>query len=312
MLSFIMPAKNAETYIQDAIAGVINLNSSEWELIIIEDHSSDDTYKVAKDAAVRNDRISVYKNAGCGKVEGLNFGYSLTSGDIIKCIDADDIVNEDLLGYCDVVNGFEVMCHNYFVMSADLKLIGISEINESIINDNFVQYFKTLKSIPRWNWTFSRNLANLIFPMPENLPYEDIWFSLIIKKHATIIHHVEKPLYVYRQHGHQTYGGVLNYNRQVTAFRARRNLKLINELEKNYSAFFNGEEEVITLLEPVRTYFQLLASNNGKIMNIITGNMPATMKVKLIVMSKLSFLIPVFLKIRFKLTSIALKKKGVL
>ena len=88
-------AKNAGRHIGDAINELQKEDASPWELIIVDDHSLDNTFEIAKSFAENDNRIIVRKNIFSGKVLGTNFGFTLTNGDIIKCIDSDDILNVD-------------------------------------------------------------------------------------------------------------------------------------------------------------------------------------------------------------------------
>jgi hypothetical protein len=53
----------------------------------------------------------------------------------------------------------------------------------------------------------------------------------MVKRYAERIVHVDRPLYLYRQHAGQTYGGILNFTRDRIEFRAKRMLRLISALE---------------------------------------------------------------------------------
>ena len=83
-------------------------------------------------------------------------------------------------------------------------------------------------SIPKWSWSFNRRLGDILFPMPETLPFEDVWISFLIKKNANKIYSIKEPVYLYRQHSGQTFGGIINYSKDIVIFRAKRLLRLIN------------------------------------------------------------------------------------
>ena len=80
MISFIIPAKNVSTYIEQALQPFLQGKSSDWELIIIEDHSTDKSFELISKLIEEHEAISVYRNSGVGKVQGLNMGLEKAKG----------------------------------------------------------------------------------------------------------------------------------------------------------------------------------------------------------------------------------------
>ncbi|MBE6638187.1 MAG: glycosyltransferase family 2 protein [Ruminococcaceae bacterium] len=92
MISIIMPAYNAERYIEEAIRSVIDQTYTHWELLIIDDCSDDNTYAIAMEYAGKDSRISVYKNdKNMGVAATRNRGFDLCSGDYVALLDSDDV-----------------------------------------------------------------------------------------------------------------------------------------------------------------------------------------------------------------------------
>lgn len=92
LISIITPAYNVEKYIGRTIESVLNQTYPNWELIIVDDHSKDDTWKVASEYAVTNSRIKVIKtteNGGAGVAR--NTGIKQATGDYIAFLDSDDL-----------------------------------------------------------------------------------------------------------------------------------------------------------------------------------------------------------------------------
>lgn len=72
MISIIMPAYNSAKYINSAINSVLNQSYSDYELIIVDDCSQDNTYEIIKEKAAEDLRIRIYqnkKNIGVSKQE---------------------------------------------------------------------------------------------------------------------------------------------------------------------------------------------------------------------------------------------------
>lgn len=92
LVSVIMPAYNASHFIEEAIKSILNQSFSRFELIVIDDCSSDDTYKIAKSYATNDKRIRIFKNKRNLRIAGtLNRGIELSKAKFIARMDADDI-----------------------------------------------------------------------------------------------------------------------------------------------------------------------------------------------------------------------------
>jgi teichuronic acid biosynthesis glycosyltransferase TuaG len=89
-VSIIMPAYNAEKYIAESIKSVIDQTFKNWELIIIDDGSTDNTKVVVAQYAQNDNRIKYFwqKNGRQGKAR--NLGLANAKGELIAFLDADD------------------------------------------------------------------------------------------------------------------------------------------------------------------------------------------------------------------------------
>lgn len=97
-ISVIMSVYNGEMYLAEAIESVINQTYKNWELIIINDCSTDTTAEILADFASRDGRIKVYTNEVNLKLpSSLNKAVSLCNGKYIARMDADDICLADRL-----------------------------------------------------------------------------------------------------------------------------------------------------------------------------------------------------------------------
>jgi len=97
LVSIIMPAFNEEKYIVEAIQSVQQQSYTNWELLIIDDHSTDQTWQVVEKAMCEDGRIKLYRNKGKGVSAARNMGLDLASGKYITFLDSDDIFYSDAL-----------------------------------------------------------------------------------------------------------------------------------------------------------------------------------------------------------------------
>ena len=92
MVSIVMPAYNAEKYIEQAIRSVINQTYKDWELIVIDDGSIDNTASILFELAALDSRIHALKNEkNCGASYTRNRAISLARGEWIAFLDSDDL-----------------------------------------------------------------------------------------------------------------------------------------------------------------------------------------------------------------------------
>ena len=90
LFSIIVPCYNAEKYIQQLINSVITQSIPNWELILIDDGSTDNTAAICKTAANCDSRIRYIYQENAGVSNARNHGLRESQGIYITCIDADD------------------------------------------------------------------------------------------------------------------------------------------------------------------------------------------------------------------------------
>lgn len=92
LVSVIMPAYNAEAYIEEAIRSVMAQTFTHWELIVIDDGSHDGTCAIVKRLMAEDSRIRLEQNpANMGVARTRNHGLDLCRGDYVALLDCDDI-----------------------------------------------------------------------------------------------------------------------------------------------------------------------------------------------------------------------------
>ena len=97
-VSIIMPAYNAEKYIEEAIRSVMTQTYKEWELIVINDCSADNTEQVVLKIAAEDERIRYLKNnVNLGVSESRNKGIKCSRNDWVAFLDSDDFWVADKL-----------------------------------------------------------------------------------------------------------------------------------------------------------------------------------------------------------------------
>jgi len=95
IVSIIMPAYNAEKYIQESIESVLNQSFKHIELIIVNDGSTDTTPEIISSFCNKDARVIALENKGKGVSSARNFGIRHAKGNFISFIDADDVYGTD-------------------------------------------------------------------------------------------------------------------------------------------------------------------------------------------------------------------------
>lgn len=98
LVSVIMPAYNAERYIGEAISSVLSQTYKNWELLILDDCSSDRTAEIAEEFEKADPRIRLLRNPqNLGTARTRNRGFDLADGEWIALLDCDDVWHEKKL-----------------------------------------------------------------------------------------------------------------------------------------------------------------------------------------------------------------------
>jgi len=111
LVSIIMPAHNSQNYINESINSVLNQSYVNWELIIIDDASTDNTSKIIKIFSDNDKRIRCIKNKdNYGAAVSRNLGINNSKGDFVAFLDSDDLwIKDKLIKQISFMNS-----NNYF------------------------------------------------------------------------------------------------------------------------------------------------------------------------------------------------------
>ena len=95
-ISVLMTVYNTEKYLKQSINSILNQSYKNFELVIVDDCSSDGSRKLIKD--LKNKRVKKYfLKRHTGRTPALNFGLSKCKGKYIAVMDADDIAHKNRL-----------------------------------------------------------------------------------------------------------------------------------------------------------------------------------------------------------------------
>jgi glycosyltransferase involved in cell wall biosynthesis len=95
IVSIIMPAYNAQLFLREAIDSILSQTFNEYEFLIVDDGSTDDTWAIMQSYAQRESRIILFRQENQGVAASLNFLVQSARGELIARMDADDYCHPD-------------------------------------------------------------------------------------------------------------------------------------------------------------------------------------------------------------------------
>ncbi|SDQ00406.1 Glycosyltransferase involved in cell wall bisynthesis [Mucilaginibacter sp. OK268] len=104
LVSVCMPAYNAGEYIADTVKSISGQSYTNWELIIVNDGSTDDTAAILNQ--LTDTRIKVFHQENKGQCAAANWAFQLSNGELIKFMDADDLLSPNYIqNQVSAING---------------------------------------------------------------------------------------------------------------------------------------------------------------------------------------------------------------
>lgn len=104
-LSIIVPIFNGEEYLHRCIDSILSQKFTDFELILIDDGSTDDSLSICNEYAAKDSRIVVYHKENNGLVAARKSGLSLAKGEYIGFVDCDDYIDDSM--YSDLMKSAE-------------------------------------------------------------------------------------------------------------------------------------------------------------------------------------------------------------
>lgn len=243
LVSIVLPVYNGEKYLQESIDSIISQTYQNWELIIVDDCSTDTSSVIAKAYAEQDNRIHYYRNDINLKLpKSLNKGFTLTKGNYLTWTSDD---NRYLPGALDE------MLKALITNQADFVFASCNVIDESgQITDTYKVNNKSVKQLIGSNpvgacFMYTRRAYLSIGEYDTELfLVEDFdYWQRLCSQHKTVV--VERILYDYRFHS----GALTSMMKKEAFYKNMKKMLLKNrplfgeidwEQKKNYYSALNN------------------------------------------------------------------------
>jgi glycosyltransferase involved in cell wall biosynthesis len=92
LVSILIPVKNTAHFLTECLESVLQQDYEAWEVLAVDDHSTDGSYALVESFTLRDHRIRLLRNDGDGIIHALRVAYANSSGRLITRMDSDDIM----------------------------------------------------------------------------------------------------------------------------------------------------------------------------------------------------------------------------
>lgn len=221
--SIVSPVYNAEKYINKCIQSILDQTYTNWELILIDDGSMDNSWGIIEKYMAQDGRIKGYQQDNAGPGVARNIGIKKTTGDYLVLVDSDDYIDKDyLMLLAPKAEKNDVVYIDVLQIDEVGKLICFEKISDykDLTKDSLLRSQMTGKIM----WGGVRKAVNLNLIRENNIKFsslsigEENLYSFRILYAAKSYGFIdEKPVYMYVNHlGSQSklvdgdpYGGAL-------------------------------------------------------------------------------------------------------
>jgi len=197
-VSIITPSYNSAKYIEETMNSVIQQTYQSWEMIIVDDGSSDDSQQIIRNYTAQDERIKLIVNEeNIGASKSRNKAIDVAIGEYIAFLDSDDIWYENklekqiaLMQEKDVLLSYSA----YETIDEQSKVTGMFPVQEKITYDNLLK----TSSIGTLTAVYNAQVLGKIYF--KDIGHEDYVMKLHILKKIDYAQGITEPLAKYRIH----------------------------------------------------------------------------------------------------------------
>ena len=253
-ISIGIPIYNAENYLADAIKSVLAQSYPYWELILVDDGSTDGSLKIAQDFATRDSRIRVISDGINKRLPyRLNQVISEAKGRYIARMDADDLIAVDRLEkqvkFLEENKQFDLVSTGILSVKNNLSLVGYRgsksnknpNLEEAILGKTGIIHASVMA---KTDW-YNRNLYNIHNKLAED--YE-LWLNAYLKDDLAV-GFIGEPLYFYREEQNIKLDKLITaYSTQISIIKDIEEQLLPEKIKNKYIAKIKNKKIIAKIL----------------------------------------------------------------
>ncbi|MEL7474263.1 MAG: glycosyltransferase [Planctomycetota bacterium] len=198
-LSLITTMHNTEAYLREALDSALAQTREDWELVLVDDGSTDASPDIAREYAQRDARIRLHTPGRLGRPGALIRAHEQAKAPLIGWLDADDALEPtavaDLARIFDHNPHVDMVFSDHVIMDEESKVLGIGarcalpySAHQMLVD--FVSFHFRV---------YSRRIYDAVGGLDDSVSYaRDYDLCLKISERATDVRRVRKPLYRYR------------------------------------------------------------------------------------------------------------------
>ncbi|MDE7109138.1 MAG: glycosyltransferase family 2 protein, partial [Muribaculaceae bacterium] len=213
MVSIIVPVYNAEKYLQEAIDSVFMQAYTDWELILVNDGSTDSSMKICEKAARKTSRVKIFHTPNQGVSAARNTGLKYARGNHITFLDADDVLpmsSLSLMMDCAKTSNADIVCGKIKEIATEHSLLTTSYFYRDL-NTRFyrVSSYTSIKGVRKmlYQSRIDNSVCGKLYKaslwkdirFPTDTRYEDLAVAPLLFINADKIKVMRKTTYIYRQ-----------------------------------------------------------------------------------------------------------------
>ena len=150
---------------KDTLDSILQQTETAWELIAVDDFSTDDSFSILENAAKKDTRIQVYKNTSKGIIPALRLAFSKTQGTYITRMDADDLMEK---------NKLELLHNSLLENGRNYLSTGmVHYFSQKELGDGYTKYQNWLNQLITNNNHFTEVYKECVIPSPNWMIHRD-------------------------------------------------------------------------------------------------------------------------------------------
>lgn len=153
-----MPFKNTADYLPECLNSISGQDFESWELLAIDDHSTDNSRAIVDRAAILDSRIKVFSNEGTGIIQALRTAYLKCQGKLVSRMDSDDIMATERLS--QMVSQLEAYGPGHIALGQ------VKYFSHRGISDGYARYERWLNRLIETGRNFDEIYKECVIPSP--------------------------------------------------------------------------------------------------------------------------------------------------